>query len=291
MQKIIPHLWFDKDAVEAAKFYSHAIPGSRVTGQYVLKDTPSGDVDVVFLSLGGYQIQLLGAGREFRVNPSLSFVLYAETVAEVDALYAALKEGGSELMPLDSYPFSERYVWLQDKYDVSWQILFRPDRPQGVRIAPAQMFVGPNAGKAAEAIAFYTGLFGGETLGVSRYGAGWEPNEPGFINHATFRLQGQTFAIMDSAYPHEFAFGEAMSYIVNCDSQAEIDQYWNALSADPGAEMCGWCKDKYGFSWQIIPHDLETLMTDPAKAPRITAAFMKMKKLDWDVLHAAAEGR
>lgn len=286
MQTIVPHLWFDKGASKAAELYVKAIPGSRIVSQSTLTDTPSGDVDVVRLSLAGYEIQILGAGPEFQVNPSLSFLVSCASREEVDAVHAALVGGGSELMPLGEYPFSARYAWVQDRYGVSWQIGFMGEGSPGAKIIPAQMFVGANAGRAAEALEFYTQLFGGRTLFVSNYGPGAEPDKPDSISHAQFTLAGQTFALMDSAHPHQFAFNEAVSYLVYCDSQAQIDQYWDALSSVPEAEACGWCKDRFGFSWQIVPRELDALMSG-GSARRVSQAFLKMKKLDIAVLKAA----
>lgn len=290
MLGIVPHLWFNKGAVAAAQFYVDVFPGSSILHQSVLKDTPSGDVEVVRLSLSGFELHLLGAGPEFRVNPSLSFLVNGTNAAEVDALHAALVSGGSELMPLDEYPFSARYAWVQDRFGVSWQLMVATT-PIVQKIVPAQMFVGPNAGRAAEAMAFYTGLFGGEMVLVSHYGPGAEPNAATMINHAQFTLGGRTFALMDSAYSHDFAFNEAHSYLVTCEDQAEIDRLWAALSADPDAEACGWCKDRFGFSWQIVPKQLDAWMSDPATAGPVSQAFLTMKKLEIAPLEKAARLR
>jgi predicted 3-demethylubiquinone-9 3-methyltransferase (glyoxalase superfamily) len=288
MQTIVPHLWFEKGAAKIAELYVKAIPGSRILSQTVLADTPSGTVDLVRLSVAGYEVQLLGAGPEFKVNASLSFMINCSSKDEVDAIYHGLKDGALEMMPLGEYPFSKRYAWLADRHGVSWQLHYA-EQPSA-KVVPCQMFTGANAGKAAEAMAYYTKLFGGETTLESHYGAGMEPNKPDMINHARFTLKGQTFGLMDNAFPSDFAFNEAVSYIVHCDDQAEIDKYWAALSAHPSAEACGWCKDRFGFSWQIVPGRLGELMSDPAKAGRVSQAFLKMKKLDIAALEQAAQG-
>jgi predicted 3-demethylubiquinone-9 3-methyltransferase (glyoxalase superfamily) len=288
MQTIVPHLWFEKGAGKAAELYVNAIPGSRVIGHSVLSDTPSGAVDVVRLSLAGYEIQLLGAGPEFKVNASLSFMVNCPTKDEVDAIYHGLKDGGFEMMPLGEYPFSKRYAWLADRYGVSWQLHYS-EQPSP-KIIPCQMFTGTNAGKAAEAMEYYTKLFGGETVLVSHYGAGMEPNTAGMISHARFTLKGQTFGAMDNAHPSDFVFNEAVSYLVYCEDQKEIDRLWAALSTDPSAEACGWCKDRFGFSWQIVPRELDALMSDPATAGKVSQAFLQMKKLDLAALKRAAQG-
>ena len=86
-----------------------------------------------------------------------------------------------------------------------------------------------------------------------------------------------------------FKFNESVSFVVECETQEEIDVYWSKLTADGGMEQdCGWCKDKYGLSWQIVPTILGSLMSDPAKAPAVMAAFMKMKKFDIEKLVSAA---
>ena len=125
-----------------------------------------------------------------------------------------------------------------------------------------------------------------------RHGAGEEPNVEGTVKFASFRLAGQEFAAMDSGYPHGFGFNEAISLVVHCDTQEEIDEYWSRLSADPAAEQCGWLKDRYGLSWQITPSDMDAMLAsgDEAKIARVTKAFLKMKKFDIAKLRAAAEG-
>ena len=98
---------------------------------------------------------------------------------------------------------------------------------------------------------------------------------------------------MDSAYEHNFAFNEAISFIVPCDTQEEIDDYWKKLSAVPEAEQCGWLKDKYGFSWQIVPTAMEEMMSKGSKEQitRVTEAFLQMKKFDIESLQRAYKGK
>src|ERR1700712_115446 len=102
----------------------------------------------------------------------------------------------------------------------------------------------------------------------------------------TFELNGSRFMGLNGG--PEFKFNEATSFVVNCDTQEEIDYYWNKLTADGGKEsQCGWLKDKFGVSWQIVPSILASLMTDPDKAKRVMQAFMKMKKFDIETLKQA----
>lgn len=197
-------------------------------------------------------------------------------------------------MELGKYPFSERYGWVQDKYGLSWQVMFMGDREITQRITPTLMFVGNIVGKAEEAINFYASVFHNARVGdILRYSRGEKPDKEGTIKHATFTLEGKEFAAMDSAHPHNFAFNEAISFIVNCDTQEEIDYYWDRLSADPKAEQCGWLKDKYSLSWQIVPAVMEKMLKDKDKKrlARVTEAFLKMKKFDIDALERAYEGK
>jgi len=105
-------------------------------------------------------------------------------------------------------------------------------------------------------------------------------------------LAGQWFAAMDSAYPHEFAFNEAISLLVNCDNQQEIDYFWGKLSAVPEAEVCGWLKDRFGLSWQVSPVAMDEMMRagSPEQIARVTQAFLQMKKFDLAELKKAYAG-
>ncbi|MDQ3640934.1 MAG: VOC family protein [Actinomycetota bacterium] len=293
MDRITPHLWFDREAVEAAEFYAATFPDSKVADVTTIPDTPSGDTDVVSFELWGQPFMAISAGPLFRFNPSVSFVVSCGTLEEVDRLWARLADGGTALMPLNSYPFSERYGWTEDRYGLSWQVMHTGDRDVTQRIFPTLMFAGEVCGKAEEAIAFYTSIFPDSRVGdVLRYGAGDEPNVEGTAKHAAFWLAGQAFAAMDSALDHPFGFNEAISFMVSCDSQEEIDRYWDSLSAVPEAEQCGWLKDRYGLSWQIVPSAMDEMLRTGTKQQiaRVTAAFLDMKKFDLAELQRAYEG-
>ena len=291
MAKIIPHLWFDHQASEAADFYTSVFPGSKKLEGATLHDTPSGTVDILNIELFGLSFQMINAGPLFKPNPSISFMVHCQSLTQVDELWNKLIEGGQALMPLDSYPFSERYGWLSDRYGFSWQLLPTPELAPS--ISPTLMFVGDNCGRAEEAIATYSELFPpGQVELMERYLEHEDPDRPGTIKHARFTLGGQRFAAMDSAYPHQFDFNEAVSLMVHCQDQAEIDRIWEALSAVPEAEQCGWLKDKFGVSWQIVPAALDRMMAegDGEALARVTQAFLKMKKFDLAELLKAYRG-
>ncbi|ADE12557.1 VOC family protein [Sideroxydans lithotrophicus] len=298
--KITPHLWFDKEAKEAAEFYVAAFGGdSAVTSQTPLSDTPSGDVEVVSFRLLGHEFMSISAGPLFKFNPSISFMVNFDPSQRTDAkpalnaLWGKLADGGTALMPLDKYPFSERYGWIQDEYGVSWQlILTNPAGEVRPNIIPSLLFTGGMCGKAEEAMKFYTGIFENSKQGmVARYGPGMAPDKEGTVMFEDYMLRGQWFASMDSAHKHDFSFNEAVSLMVNCDTQAEIDYFWEKLSVVPQAEACGWLKDKFGVSWQVVPSQMGELMGGSAEQrARVTQAFLKMKKFDIAALQRAAAG-
>lgn len=283
MQKIVPHLWFDKEADEASNFYMSLFEGSKLNDKTILNNTPSGTVEMITIELAGQEFMLLSAGPFFKFTPAVSFLIACNSAEEVEVLWEKLIENGTALMPLGSYPFSEKYGWVMDKYGLSWQVMHMGDLEIKQKITPTLMFVGDQCGKAEEAIRFYTTLFKHSKVGdILRYGEGNAPDKPNTIQHVEFTLENQGFAAMDSAYEHGFTFNEAISFIVNCDTQEEIDYYWDKLSAFPEAEQCGWLKDKYGFSWQITPTIMNDMMQnkDTAKLEQVTEAFLKMKKFN-----------
>jgi predicted 3-demethylubiquinone-9 3-methyltransferase (glyoxalase superfamily) len=276
------------------------LPNSKIKNVTTLHGTPSGDCDVVSFELSGQPFMAISAGPLFKFNPSVSFILNFDPSRErdarekLDALWNKLIRGGTALMPLQDHPFSKRYGWVQDKYGLSWQlILSNPEGEERPFIIPSLMFVGNVCGRAEEAINFYTSVFKNSRRGiVARYGAGQAPDKEGTIMFADFMLLGKWFAAMDSARMHDFAFNEAISLMVYCDTQEELDYYWEKLSAVPEAEECGWLKDKYGLSWQIVPTAMGRMLKDKdkKKLARVTEAFLKMKKFNIAALERAYKG-
>ncbi len=287
-QTIVPHLWYDTEAKAAAAFYVSVFGhDSAITDVTTIHDTPSGSADIVTFEILGQPFMAISAGPMFKINPSISFHVRCATAAEVDALYARLAPDGFVMMPLGEYPFSKRYSWVQDKFGVSWQLIQTEDN-LAQRIMPALMFTQERCGKAEEAITYYASIFPHASAQVQmRYEAGEEPDREGTVKYAQFTLDGQEFAAMDSAHMHDFTFNEAVSFIVNCRDQAEIDYFWEKLSAVPEAEQCGWVQDRYGVSWQILPENMGALMARDLE--RTTPAMLAMKKIIIDDLKRAAD--
>lgn len=306
-QKITPHLWFDDQAEEAANTYVSifsSLPGSDSGGERSQVGSvtryadavseaagrPEGTVMTVEFRLAGHKFIALNGGPEFNFTPAISFFVACETEAEVDHLWKGLSDGGAVLMPLDRYPFSEKFGWLNDRYGVSWQLSLGSS-PQ--KITPFLLFVGEQHGKAEEAIEFYRSLFDNSSINhVERYGENRQPELEGTVSHASFTLAGQDFMAMDSNLEHNFTFTEAISFFVACEGQEEVDELWERLTAGGEEQPCGWLKDRFGVSWQIIPNALMEMLSDedPARAERATQAMLQMKKIQIDDLRTAYEG-
>lgn len=289
MQRIVPNIWFDHSAAEAAEFYTTAFPDARVVqtvhypteGLLDFQQEMAGQVLTVEWEIGGYRFIGINAGDEFRPNPSISFFVNfdpsvdPDARAHLDELWTALSDGGTALMPLQSYPFSPHYGWIQDRYGVSWQLMLT--HPQGEPrpfIIPSIMFGNAVEGRSREAMEYYASVFDGRVGNVVPY-----PEEAGSsagqVMFAEFQLLDQWFTSMDAA-DQDFTFTCGVSLMVYCHGQEELDRYWSRLSAVPEAEQCGWCADQFGLNWQLIPDNLDELMAKPDAY----AKLMDMKKIE-----------
>ena len=263
MKKIVPHLWYDKEAKEAAMFYINIFDQSKILNVTVIGDTPSGDTEIINFELAGQKFTAISAGPYFKFNPSISLMVACNSVEEVNTKWKALSQGGTELMPLGEYPFSKRYGWIQDRYGLSWQLMLVDSEQTVQKITPNLLFSNESCGKAEEAVKYYTEIFEDSEIGIiSRYGNGEAESSKAQVNYAAFKLCGVDFSAMDNAFDVDFNFNEAFSLIVNCNDQEEIDYYWAKLSAVPEAEQCGWVKDQFGVSWQIVPSNMDEVLSN-----------------------------
>lgn len=268
---IYPCLTLKGKVAEAADFYINAFGDGKI-----LQTSPF----VIQIQLGGQKFMLLNDGPSSKPNASISFMVIIETEEEVEKYWNSLTEEGEVLMALDTYDWSPKYGWVQDKYGVSWQLYLGDNKAGLQKISPTLMFTGDKAGRAAEAVRFYTSIFPQSFItGIMNYSEG-EGDKIEFVKHAQFTVNDYVLMAMDSSGEHGFTFNDAISIVVECDTQAEIDAYWNQLTSNGGYEVaCGWLTDKYGISWQIIPKVLGRLMTDPERGQNVMVALMKMKKL------------
>lgn len=274
--KLFPCLWFDKNAKDAASLYCEVFPNSKI-----LSENPM----VCDFELDGQKFMGLNGGPHFKPNPSISFFVLYENTDELKAAWDKLSEGGAVMMGLDKYPWSDYYGWFSDKFGISWQFyLGKLDTVGGQKFTTNLMFTQKVAGRTEEAIHFYTSVFKDSKVeGILKYGPG-EGDSVDNVKHAQFILNNQVFMAMDSSLEHKFTFNEGISIVVTCDTQEEIDYYWNKLTEGGAESQCGWLKDKFGVSWQIVPSVLRELMGDPQRSQRVVQAFMKMKKFDIQAL-------
>lgn len=291
MQKIVPHLWYDKEAREAAMFYISLFDNSRIVYTRVIKNPPPlSDAEIICFELSGQQFASISAGPYFKLNSTISLVVACSTIEEVDKLWMKLSNGGKELMPLGEYLFNKRYAWVQDRYGLSWQLMLVEEGQIAQKITPCLLFSDGVCGKAEEAIKYYTEVFDNSEIGmISRYDSSEAESTKAKINYSSFRLGGIFFAAMDNGYDVDFTFNEAFSFIVNCKNQMEIDYFWDKLSAVPEAESCGWCKDQFGISWQVLPYNWEDLLFGGSEEQvrKVNEAVLNMKKFDLETLENA----
>lgn len=300
MQRIVPNIWCQGNAEEAGQFYASAFDDATSwvdsrypeTGLLDFQQNLAGKPLTVAVEIHGSRLTLINAGEEFTPNPSISFfanfdpLLFdgseAQARAVLDAAHRALIDaGGTELMPLGEYPFSAHYAWVQDHYGVSWQLMLRnPAGDPRPFIVPSLMFSGPVQNHAGEAIGLYLDVFrdafgAAELGGHAEYPEQTGPAAPGALMFADIQIAGEWIAAMDSGVEQDTTFDAGVSLEVRCDDQQQLDRVWNALSAAPEAEVCGWLQDRFGVSWQIVPANIDELMQRPGAFEKL----LGMKKL------------
>jgi predicted 3-demethylubiquinone-9 3-methyltransferase (glyoxalase superfamily) len=271
-EQITPCLWFNNQAKEAAAFYCNQFTNAKIVAQSPI---------VSEIVVNNQHITLLDGGPMYKPNPSISFFYTCETEEEIDRIWNGFIKEGQVLMPLNKYDWSEKYGWISDQYGISWQFSLGKLEDVGQKIIPSLMFVGDQYGKAEAAINHYSAIFKNPKLeGVLRYGNTEAPDTEGKVKHAQLELNGKKFMFMDSAHAHNFAFSEGISLTIHCETQEEIDYFWQKLTESGEESRCGWLKDKFGVSWQVIPNILGEIMKDPNKAGKAAQAFMQMRKFD-----------
>ncbi len=294
MNRITPFLWFEKDMKAVTDFYMSAFPGSSLKGGGELENTPSGAVQMATLVLYGQEFSLMTAGPYLPFNPTVSFIVGCDSTEELDSLWGKIAPSGKVLMELGSYPFAEKYGWAQDQYGVSWQIMFSSAMKAPQKIIPTLMFAGDVCGRAEEAVNFYTSIFKNSSVGYIQAYDGSEPvnDERAKTKHAGLSLDGFNMAVMDSGRVSPLNFQQAVSFVINCENQEEVDYYYDKLKEGGNEVQCGWLNDKFGFPWQVVPAAMGKMMSTGTKEQigRVTEVFMKMKKFDIKTLEDAFNG-
>lgn len=290
-QKITPCLWYTGQVEEAVQFYTSVFKNSKVgtTTRYTgtaaqVSGQPEGAVLTVEFEIEKFKMLALNGGPLFKFNPSFSFFVYCESEDEINSLWNQMTKNGEVRMGLDQYPWAEKYGFAADRFGLNWQFILNKDKPVTQKIIPSFLFVGKNYGRGNEAIEFYTSVFKNSKIDMMA-----KDEKTGNIMHCAFQIEGVQVTLMEGAGDqHKFEFNEAFSPMINCNTQAEIDFYWEKLTSGGGQEsQCGWLKDKFGVSWQVAPARLSDWAKDPKRYAKVVEVMMPMKKLDLALLEAA----
>lgn len=269
-----PCIWFDGKAKEAFDFYISVFPDSKITSENPV---------VVKALLDGTEFMGLNGGPIHQPNPAISFMYVTSDKAAIKKIWEQLNQGGFTLMPLSNYPWSEYYGWVADRYGVSWQLYYGPGAWKYNKIVPTLMFSQAHQGKCQQALDFFEKTFPQyKSDGILRYTEG---NMAGQVQHTQFTINGHLLMAMDSGVPQPFTFTEGISLVLECEDQASIDYYWDAFTKNGGEEsMCGWCKDPFGISWQVIPKNIGQLLFGSSDPQKSQQALMQMRKIEIDKL-------
>ncbi len=272
---IYPCLWFNGNAKAAAAFYCSIFNHSKIVSDNGM---------VVMFEIEGKKIMGLNGGAMFTINPSISFFVTCQNEQEIKNIWEKLLEGGTVMMPLDKYPWGEKYGSIKDSFGMTWQLILPTAITNNQKIMTSLLFVGAQFGRAEEAMNHYSSIFADASIDSLKLYDATNTQTEGKVEYANFHIGQEKFVAMDGFGPHEFQFSEGLSLVVECDTQAEIDNYWDRLTEAGTESQCGWLKDKFGVSWQIVPSVLSTLMGNKEKATRVVQAFLKMKKFDIETL-------
>lgn len=288
MQKITPFLWFDNNAEEAVSVYTSLFDNSGIAAisryneqNAAASGQKAGTAMTISFKLEGQNFTALNGGPHFKLNQAISFFVYCESDEKIEKVFNKLSEGGKVIFPLDKYDWSPRYAWVVDKFGLSWQLdVDKINNSQ--KILPAFLFVNDKVLKVKEAISSYISVFPDSKI-IMEWPYDKSAGLPeGTLLFAQFKLADHLFNAMSGTGEHKFDFNEAFSFVVNCKDQNEVDYYWNKLTSDGGMEsQCGWLKDKFGISWQIVPQKLIELLgdQDSVKSQKVMMNMLKMKKI------------
>jgi len=225
--KITPTIRCTAEGQSQADRYCTIFPDAKIT-----KTNPV----VTTFEIYGQSLATLTGGENDNatLNPSISFSLWIKSQDETKRIRDLLADGGSVMMPFQSYDRSPAYGWCNDKYGVSRQVMY-DNRPESTTnaLVPSLMYTGANNGKTQEAMELYTSIFPASQIDFTRpYGENAMGENPAHLNHAEFTLVHQQFIAMDSGMDHKFTFNDGISLSVSCADQAEVDKYWEKLISD-----------------------------------------------------------
>lgn len=278
-QKIIPALWFEKDAMDAAEYYIDIFPESSVFNTVTSYDvpSPSGYSVTVRFKLCNQDFVAIDGAPEFKTSSAVSLSYTTTDKDELNRVWYKLMNDGYAVIEYGEHEFNPESGWVRDRYGIMWQLsLSEKDAEQ--RIKPTLLFSNDMNSKAEEAAAFYTEIFANSNVNnIVHYGKDAK---------VSFTLSQFEMYAMDDDTKDDQQFNEAVSLMVMCEDQAEINYLWEKLSAVKESEACGWLKDNYGVSWQIVPRRLDEMYENASKEQNanLTDAILEMKKLNLETL-------
>lgn len=262
---IYPALWFDNQALEAFEFYCSVFPNSIVLehNQTVVKASLSNQC---FIGING--------GPYFLPNPAISFTVICDSREEINALWQKLILGGASIIDLGHYSWNAYYGWIQDQFGYTWQLQLGNGGKTQQHILPNLLFCGMHQNQCSQALQYYQKIFPEfQRHQLLRYPSG---DLEGKIQNSIFSLNHLKFIAKDSPHKHIFDFNESVSFVIPCKTQQEIDYYWNYFTEHGSESWCGWCKDVFGISWQVIPNNLAQIL---ATHPQAYSTLTRMKKI------------
>ncbi len=288
-QKIACMLWFENQAEKAVEYYIELFPNSKIgfktyqsSKDYQHIHNHEKELLTIEFWLDGFHFIALNGGPKYSVNPSVSFYAAYENEFFIDEIWAKLADQGTVLLPFENHELSSKYGKLIDRFDVTWHFALaeRKDIRED-RITPYLTFINQQHGKASEAVDYYVSIFKNAARNESiYYTENDSPEISGNARNIHFTLENQHFMAMDSSIFHLYDFCEAVSFIIFCDNQEEIDYYQDKLCEGGEAQTGGWLKDRYGLSWQVIPKMFFEILylQNPVLSQEILKAVMNMKK-------------
>lgn len=281
---ITPCIAFNDTAEQAAEFYAHVFSNhTQANVGVTVPGEPGKPITSTTINIGGanvgMDIVLINLGDSAKLTPANSFMVNFDPATDLEAeqhlrqLWEALSDGGTMRMPLQDYPFSPLFGWIEDKFGLNWQLMLTSkDASPRPHIVPCFLFTDekPQVKAAIEHWGSFLPFEMGALVPSPEDASG------DTVLFSDFRLVGDWFNAMDGGSVHQFGFENGFSLMVNCDNQEQVDRIWEGLSADPAAEQSGWLKDKFGFSWQILPPGLLEKLQNPENVEKV----LQMKKLD-----------
>ena len=276
-QSIYPCILLDNKLNFAANFYIETFGNGKILMEVA---------QFTLFEIENQTFKIINTNHpEHRSNPAVSFMVSFETEEELRKIWNRLKVGGLVLMPLELYDSNNMVGWLQDQFGISWQLITSTSQAsKHQKISPFIQFGKSNFGRAELASNFYMEVFkNSKRDNILRYE---EDISNKLVKHIGLYLNEYLIRMADSFTEQPFEFSPGISFTIECETQKEIDYYWNAFAFGGATNAAGWVKDKFGISWQIIPKDMNKWIVNPSINLKVIAQLRIMTKIDIEKLRS-----